>query len=81
MSVNANRFARQVEGARHYAAADKNDPFAFARCMAHIRAGLCDRDAKNDDASYGAEPYTVQRPHPVTGEPFAATEYKNRVRP
>jgi len=32
---------RMIDAARRYAAADKSDPFAFARAMAHIRAGLC----------------------------------------
>jgi len=63
------------------AAADKNDPFALARAMTHIRVGICTPNQAGEDAIYNAEPYTVQRPHPVTGEPFAATEYKNRVRP
>lgn len=82
MTVNANRQARMIEGARNYAAADKNDPFALARALTHVRLGLCDRDAKNDDASYQAEAYTVQRPHPLNpGTTFPATEWKNRVRP
>ena len=58
-----------------------DDPFALARAMTHIRVGICTPNQAGEDASYNAEPYTVQRPHPVTGEPFAATEYKNRVRP
>ena len=80
-TINTARQARLVEGARHYAAADKNDPFALARAMTHIRVGICTPSQAGEDASYNAEPYTVQRPHPVTGEPFAATEWKNRVRP
>lgn len=82
MSVNTARQARLVEGARHYAAADKNDPFALARAMTHIRVGICTPNQAGEDASYNAEPYTVQRPHPLNpGTTFPATEWKNRVRP
>ena len=36
------RMARQrmIEGARRYAAADRTDPFAFRRAVAHIDCGL-----------------------------------------
>lgn len=34
-------YERSVEAARRYAGAEKSDPFAFSRAMAHIRQGLC----------------------------------------
>lgn len=33
--------AQQIEALKRYAEFDRSDPFAFARSLSHIRAGLC----------------------------------------
>ena len=40
-AVLKRNFDRQVEGAKVYASFDKSDPFTFARCMTHIKQGIC----------------------------------------
>ena len=46
------RRQRMIDGAKRYAAANKSDPFALGRCMAHINSGVASyyRDGlKSDD--------------------------------
>lgn len=80
-SVKDKQARRLEEGARNYAAADRSDPFAYARAKAHIACGIAAFYPNGESACYEAEPYIGYRPHPMTGEPFPVTEYKNRARP
>ena len=34
---------QRLEGIKRYAEADASDPFALARCMLHLRQGICNR--------------------------------------
>jgi hypothetical protein len=60
-----------VDGARLYAAADRSDPFAFARALCHIRTGLCrpceqsDMLWRNDDK----KKYKMTKIGPSEGAP------------
>jgi len=85
-------YARKVEGAKQFARAQRSDPFAFARAMAHIRIGICEpyhdnRKRKMVDCNYEAKPTTVTRPLPegVTfadgSDTYEVLEYTNMVRP
>ncbi len=73
--------ARQIEGARNYAAADKSDPFAFNRCMTHILNGVADyRTDPVADANYSATPTQVMA-KTEKGEEYPVTVYTQRRRP
>lgn len=77
---------RLIDGARNYAKADKSDPFALNRALAHIRVGIGGSDGAlvGTDNSYNAEPRQVKRKLPEgvffsdgkTNE-FFVTEYTN----
>lgn len=43
-SIVHRSYDRMIEQAKHYAAFDKSDPFAFARCKAHISNGIADNE-------------------------------------
>ncbi len=70
--------ARMVEGAKRYAAADRTDPFAYARAMTHIKCGVATviRQEHNKDydldraatAFYNAESYVYEREIPGVGK-------------
>jgi hypothetical protein len=77
---NNKFYSRMVDGAHNYAAADRSDPFALARAMAHIRSGLCGLKANGDEAIYSAQPYIETRKLP-SGEEYTVTAYKNAMRP
>lgn len=78
-----------LAGARNYAAADRSDPFAFARMMTHIDNGIVSFGLKDGDAIYSAEPYKETRHLPITvvngkeigGEAYTVTCYKTMRRP
>jgi len=53
--------ARMLDGARNYAAADRSDPFAFARCIAHIKCGIASV-GEGKDQYYDATPTPTTRP-------------------
>lgn len=82
--------ARMVEGAKRYAAADRTDPFAYARAMTHIKCGVATviRQEHNKDydldraatAFYNAENYIYDREVPGIGE-VPTIGYRSMVRP
>lgn len=69
---------RHIEGAKLFAAADKSDPFTFARAMTHINVGIC-----NDAAAYEAEAQAESRSYEFSGQTveYVATGYRNLKRP
>jgi hypothetical protein len=71
---------RMLEGARNYAAADRTDPFAYARALTHIRTGIAGLTHTGEDGFYKADPYTEERYLP-DGRPYQATVYRNLQRP
>lgn len=60
---------RAIEGAKRYAKADRSDPFAFTRALAHLRIGIVSPD--NDrgagwifrDHSSGPAVYDAREAH------------------
>lgn len=70
---------RILQGAADYAASDRSYPFAYARCMAHIRAGLCGIDKNGEDSFYKATPFQEKRVLP-NGEEYYATVWRNVAR-
>ena len=78
------RKQRILEGAKNYAAFDRSDPFALARCMLHIRngiAGVIDvGPATGEDAIYSADPFRETR-HLPSGEAYFITVFRNIKRP
>jgi hypothetical protein len=74
-AVQANR-DRIVRGAVAYAAADKSDPFTFARCMTHINQGLCRPLVDGGNGHYNAEATTEVRLLP-DGREYLAIGYRN----
>lgn len=48
---------RMIEGAKHYAAYDKSDPFSLARSLLHIKRGVAGINQDGGDAFYSADPY------------------------
>jgi hypothetical protein len=74
------RQQRLIDGARHYAAWDKSDPFCLARCMLHIRQGIAGLLPNGEDAIYSADPQLEER-LTVDGKPYHITVYRNVKRP
>lgn len=78
--------ARMVAGARRYAEADKSDPFALRRALAHIRSGVATL-GENGELPYDATPATETRKLPPGymfsdgGTEYPATVFKSVVRP
>lgn len=65
----SKEYNEMVQGARHYAAADRTDPFAFSRAMSHIKSGVAtyrrgdnpEYDISMGPAFYDATPFRDQR--------------------
>lgn len=84
MNANHPSYKRMVKGAARYAAADRSDPFAFARAIAHIHSGVA--SLGHDDggpAYYNAEETAAERTVVLDGRAitYPVTEYKNIQRP
>ncbi len=71
---------RRIEAAKRYAAADRTDPWIFARAMAHMSNGVCGFTEDGKDAFYSADEYIEER-ITVTGQTFPVTVWRNMVRP
>ena len=74
-----------VKGALDYAASDKSDPFAAARCMAHINSGIASIFTERQgnivlESGYAAELYQETRQLP-DGTKYHVPAYKNVKRP
>lgn len=80
MDARMSRMSRMIDGAKHYAAADKSDPFALGRAMSHVQSGICGVNQDGSDAMYSADPYQEER---ITqdGKPYSITVYRNIRRP
>lgn len=63
-----------IANANNFADANKSDPFAFSRAMAHMRNGQADIE------DYSAEPYNVEK-RDALGRPFTGVAHKNVTRP
>ncbi len=82
---------RAIAGARRYAAADRSDPFAFARALTHIRVGIVqpfreegqDHKTPSGAVMYDATPFTEMREVELTsGKTMVPyTVYRNITRP
>ena len=80
--------SQRAEDARTYAAADKSDPFAFARAMAHMKNGICGFNQNGQDAFYSADEQQETRHLEKINdqgqkylEEYQVPAYRNRVRP
>ena len=69
-----------LSGAKNYAAADRSDPFAFDRAMAHIEQGIVGVLQDGTDAMYSADAFSEER-IAADGKPFTITVYRNVQRP
>lgn len=90
---NAKRLAwdRMEAGARRYAAADRTDPFVYARALAHMKVGVATvirRYSSLDDnldkavtSYYNADPYVYERTVVGVDDPVPTTGYRSLVRP
>lgn len=83
---------RMLDGARRYAQSDKSDPFAYARCVAHINNGVASvsRPANKEyeipggvAAYYDADAKIETRKIVANGEEIVwdAIVFTNAVRP
>ena len=62
MSAMSNMNLRMQEGALNYARADKSDPFALVRAIAHMKNGVASiNNDKQQPGYYDAEPYEGTR--------------------
>lgn len=76
---------RMIDGAINYARADKSDPFALRRAMAHLRSGIATfANGQGQEAFYSAEEYTETKSY-TDGQgrnvEYHVPAYRNRVRP
>ena len=73
---------RHIMGARRYAAADRSDPFAFSRAVAHLKQGLGGYSEHGQDIGYDAEPTTETRAYMKNGErvEYEVTTFRNAKR-
>lgn len=53
--VVVNSRERMLIGIKNYVAADRSDPFAYSRCMTHLRQGLCAPLKDGADGMYNAK--------------------------
>lgn len=85
MSATSKLDLRMLEGAKNYAAADRSDPFAFARAIAHIKNGVASINNANQNAGYyNAEPYKGKREIVQNGVVIGEVDtilYRTIVRP
>ncbi len=83
--MNALQRQELIHGAKMYAAADKSDPFAARRCMAHINSGIASVWSERNgnvvmESGYQAEVYEETRRLP-DGRQYQITQYRNMKRP
>lgn len=71
---------QMIEAAKRYAAADKSDPFAFARAMTHLGNGLSGMSQRGEDQFYDADEFREERFLP-DGRAYHVTAYRNLRRP
>lgn len=72
--------AKEMEGIRRYAEADKSDPFALARAVAHARSGITkDRPDTFEQSIYDADHAIEVRT--LEGVEYNAHVMKNARRP
>lgn len=69
-----------IEAAKRYAAADRTDPWAFARAMTHMSNGIAGFTDKGQDAFYSADQYSEERVTAL-GDTYHVPVYRNIVRP
>lgn len=85
MSAIKKLDARMIHGAINYANADRSDPFAFARAIAHIKCGVASvNNATQQKGYYDAEPYEGTREVVKDGIKIGevkTTLYRGVVRP
>ena len=66
-----------------YASAERSDPFARGRAIAHLKSGIgieVQKDKGHFVSCYDAEEQKETRIHPLTGKPFKVTVYRNITR-
>lgn len=71
---------KRIEAARRYAEADRTDPWAFDRAMAHMTNGICGFTENGADAFYSADAFVEERVTAL-GQTYPVTVYRNVVRP
>lgn len=84
--MKAQHYNDTLPQAYSYAAADKSDPFALSRAIAHIRQGICDDGPRGEDCRYKADAYLETRrlpnkPDGSPGDEYQIVAYKNVQRP
>lgn len=82
--MNYHRNHRMYEGAANYAAADRSDPFAHVRAIAHIKNGVASVTNDKGHASYYDAEKTVEHREYVTEGhvvKYTVPSYINMVRP
>lgn len=75
---------RMYEGAEVYARADRSDPFAYARAIAHTKSGYASvSNDKGQAAYYDAEQVVEHREYAHEGRviKYTVPAYINMVRP
>lgn len=82
---------RLIDAAHRYSAADRSDPFALRRALAHIRAGICDpyvdehgqRREMHYDATESSETRTLAPGYVFSdgSTEYRVTVFKTVVRP
>ena len=79
MGVDPTKEQSLIDGIKRYAAFDKADPFTLARCLCHLRQGLCARtfgqNGEPHDGHYDAEELST------FADGIVHRVYKNVVRP
>lgn len=75
-----NLDARKLRGLELYAEANKSDPWAYARGVAHIKNGIVGYLENGGDAFYEAERTQESRKLP-DGREYFVDVYKNIKRP
>ncbi len=73
--MKARHYNDTYQQALNYANADRSDPFAFARAMAHSRNGVCDSGHDGKDCRYKADVHRERRLLPDDGRPEHEREY------
>lgn len=80
MQHNPQRLARQLQGAKLYAMADRSDPFTYRRAASHTYFGICNPLKDGSDGHYKAEQFSEERRLP-DGTVYHVPVYRNIQRP
>ena len=86
MADNYHHEQSVIAAAKRYAAADKSDPFTFARALCHVSSGVVGRAYHHEDTAFHKKGQLIDcfydaKEDTEFGFGVVTTRYTNMVRP